>query len=297
MSQVSTIAPAAEDLRFQRSRWDFLYLASRSRLVVIGALICLPIFILAIVGPSISPYDPLSINVLDKLAPPSERHWMGADNLGRDILSRVIFGARVSLEVGTVSVILGLVAGVALGAISGYIGGWLDSLLMRLMDAIQAFPAMLLALVLVAILGPGLFTVMTAVAGIRIPVFARTVRASVLAERQKDYIEAARCLGQREEAILFRHILPNIISPIIVLGTSYFATAIVVEASLSFLGLGVVPPDVSWGTMLSESRQYMERYPWAPLFPGLAISLAVLGFNLLGDGVRDLLDPRLRTIL
>jgi peptide/nickel transport system permease protein len=297
VSQVGAIAPAGEDLRLKRSRWDFLYLASRSRLLVIGALICLPIFTLAIVGPNISPYDPLAINVLDKLAPPSSRHWMGADNLGRDILSRVIFGARVSLEVGIVSVILGLVAGVTLGAVSGYLGGWLDSLFMRLMDAIQAFPAMLLALVLVAIMGPGLVTVMTAVAGIRIPVFARTVRASVLAEREKDYIEAARCLGQREGAILFRHILPNIISPIIVLGTSYFATAIVVEASLSFLGLGVVPPDVSWGTMLSESRQYMERYPWAPLFPGLAISLAVLGFNLLGDGVRDLLDPRLRTIL
>jgi ABC-type dipeptide/oligopeptide/nickel transport system permease subunit len=297
MSQAGAITQALREPRSRKSRWKILRSAFKNRLMLVGSLICLPIVVLAIVGPSVTPYDPLAINVLDKLAPPSGRHWMGADNLGRDILSRVIYGARVSLQVGAVSVVLGLVVGTALGAISGYLGGWVDGLLMRIMDAIQAFPAMLLALVLVAILGPGLFTVMTAVAAIRIPVFARTVRSSVLSEREKEYIDAARSLGKRETFILVRHIMPNIISPIVVLGTSYFAMAIVVEASLSFLGLGVVPPDVSWGTMLNESRQYMERYPWAPLFPGAAISLAVLGFNLLGDGVRDLLDPRLRSAL
>jgi peptide/nickel transport system permease protein len=187
-----------------------------------------------------------------------------------------------------------LVAGFVLGAVSGYSGGALDSALMRLMDAILAFPPILLALVLVAILGPGLYTVMTAVAAIRVPIFARTIRASLLAERERDYIEAARGLGQRDLVILARHLVPNVMAPIIVLATSYFAAGIVVEASLSFLGLGVVPPDVSWGTMLSESREYLQVYPWAPFFPGLAMSLAVLGFNLLGDGVRDLLDPRLR---
>jgi len=151
--------------------------------------------------------------------------------------------------------------------------------------------------VMVAILGPGLLTVMTAVAVLRVPIFARAVRSSVLAERQRDYVEAARAIGQHEAAILGRHILPNVASPIIVLATSYFASGIVVEASLGFLGLGVVPPDVSWGTMLSESREYLEGYPWAVLFPGLALSLAVLGFNLLGDGLRDLLDPHLRSSL
>jgi ABC-type dipeptide/oligopeptide/nickel transport system permease subunit len=248
-------------------------------------------------APVIAPYDPLAMSVRERLAQPSLLHPMGTDDLGRDILSRVIHGARVSYQVGTVSVVLGLVVGAVVGAVAGFVGGFADRLMMRLVDAILAFPAILLALTLVAILGPGLVTVMTAVAVVRIPIFARTVRSSVLGEREREYVTAARSIGVHDAAVLWRHIMPNVIAPIIVLGTSYFATAIVVEASLSFLGMGVVPPDVSWGSMLNESRQYMERYPWAPLFPSLAITLAVLGFNLLGDGIRDLLDPRLRTTL
>jgi ABC-type dipeptide/oligopeptide/nickel transport system permease subunit len=253
--------------------------------------------VVALLAPTIAPYDPQVMNLQDRLRPPSWSHPMGTDVFGRDTLSRVIFGARVSLEVGTVSILLGLVVGFVFGAASGYCGGTLDNGLMRLMDAILAFPPILLALVLMAILGPGLFTVMTAVAAIRVPVFARTIRASLLAEREREYIEAARGIGQRDLLILARHLVPNVMSPIIVLASGYFAAGIVVEASLSFLGLGVIPPDVSWGTMLSESREYLQDYPWAPFFPGLAMSLAVLGFNLLGDGLRDLLDPRLRAIV
>ena len=269
----------------------------RSRLLVVGLAICLPLLVVAAFATTLAPEGPLVMHMVDRLQPPNATHLMGTDGFGRDIASRVIYGARVSLEVGSVSVVLGLVVGVALGAASGYVGGAFDSILMRFMDAVLAFPAILLALVMVAILGPGLLTVMTAVAVLRVPIFARAVRSSVLGERQRDYVEAARAIGQHEAAILGRHILPNVASPIIVLATSYFASGIVVEASLSFLGLGVVPPDVSWGTMLSESREYLEAYPWAVLFPGLALSLAVLGFNLLGDGLRDLLDPRIRSTL
>ncbi len=270
------------------------WVLARSRLALVGLLISLPIAVAALLAPLLAPYDPLVLNIQERLQAPSLSHPMGTDVFGRDTLSRVIYGARVSLKVGTLSVLLGLVAGFVFGAVSGYLGGAFDDVVMRLMDSILAFPAILLALVLVAILGPGLFTVMTAVAAIRVPIFARTIRASLLSERERDYVEAARAVGQRDLRILARHILPNITSPIIVLATSYFASGIVVEASLSFLGLGVIPPDVSWGTMLNESRDYLRNQPWVPFFPGLALSLTVLGFNLLADGVRDLLDPRLR---
>jgi len=211
-------------------------------------------------------------------------------------LSRVVFGARISLQVGIVSVLLGTIVGLIVGAIAGYVGGGIDNVLMSIMDAIYAFPAILLALALVAAFEPGLVTVMTAIAIVRIPIFARTVRSSVLAEREKEYIEAARCIGVNNLGILTKHILPNITAPLIVVTTTYFAAAIVVEASLSFLGLGVPPPQASWGVMLNDGRKYMESMPHVVLYPGIAISLTVLGFNLLGDGLRDVLDPRLRNI-
>jgi len=271
--------------------------ATRSRVALVGVCICVPIVTLAVIAPAVTPYDPQAMHIGERLRPPNASHFMGTDVFGRDILSRVISGDRVSVEVGGISVLLGLVVGSALGAATGYAGGAFDDVVMRLMDAILAFPAILLALVLVAILGTGLFAVMTAVAALRIPIFARTVRGLVLSERTRDYVDAARCIGQRNVLILLRHILPNVVSPTIVLATSYFASGIVIEASLSFLGLGVVPPDVSWGTMLNDSRQVMQLDPWTAIFPGVALSIAVLGFNLLGDGLRDLLDPRLSAAL
>jgi len=254
------------------------------------------VIITALFAELLAPYDPVAINLSERLQPPSAAHWMGTDHLGRDTLSRVVYGARLSLQVGVVSVFLGSILGLVVGAAAGYVGGRTDSILMSVIDAIYAFPAILLAMALVAVFKPGLVTVMTANAIVRIPIFARTVRSSVLTEREKQYVTAARCIGQREWKILARHILPNAATPMIVVTTTYFASAIVVEASLSFLGLGVPPPAASWGTMLNDGRKYMEMMPYVVLFPGIAISLTVLGFNMLGDGLRDLLDPRLNNM-
>ena len=261
-----------------------------------GLGVTIVVVIAAIFAPWIAQYDPVKINLPERLQPPSAAHWMGTDHLGRDTFSRVIYGARISLQVGVVSVFLGSILGLIAGAAAGYLGGRTDSILMSIMDAIYAFPAILLALALVAAFKPGLVTVMTAIAIVRIPIFARTVRSSVLAERGKEYVTAARCIGQREWRILARHVLPNATTPMIVVTTTYFASAIVVEASLSFLGLGVPPPAASWGVMLNDGRKYMEMMPYVVIFPGIAISLTVLGFNMLGDGLRDLLDPRLRNL-
>ncbi len=268
----------------------------RNRLALIGMIITAIVVLTALLAPVLAPYDPLKINLPERLQGPSRGHIMGADHLGRDIFSRVVFGALISLEVGVVAVALGSVVGLIAGAAAGYLGKRTDTVIMALMDAIYAFPAILLALVLVAVFKPSLVTVMTAIAIVRIPIFARTVRASVLAEREREYVQAARSLGQREWVILARHILPNILAPLIVVTTTYFATAIVVEASLSFLGLGVPPPAASWGVMLNDGRKFMEASPHVVIFPGAAISLTVLGFNLLGDGLRDVLDPRLKNL-
>jgi peptide/nickel transport system permease protein len=279
-----------------RTKYTLTMRLMHNRMVVIGAIIALIVILTAIFAPVLSPYDPLEVDLLRRLQPPSREHLMGTDHLGRDVLSRVIYGANISLQVGVVSVALGTVVGLIIGAAAGYLGKGVDTVLMSIMDAIYAFPAILLALALVAAFGQGLVTVMTAIAIVRIPIFARTVRGSVLGEKEKAYIEAARCIGQYEYKILFKHIFPNIISPMIVVTTTYFAAAIVVEASLSFLGLGVPPPEASWGVMLNDGRRFMEAYPHTVIFPGLAISISVLGFNLLGDGLRDVLDPRLRNI-
>lgn len=249
--------------------------------------------VVAILAPLIAPMDPIATNIDERLALPSTSHPFGTDNFGRDILSRVIFGAQISLRVGVTSVVLALMFGLPIGAIASYTGGKVDNVVMRFMDALLAFPSIMLALLLRFVLGPSIESVMIAIAIIRIPIFARTVRSSVLSEREKEYVTAARSIGQSSFMILARHILPNTLAPLIVLSTVLFANAILIEASMSFLGIGTPPPNPSWGTMLSDGREFMQDYPHLVLFPGAAISIAVLGVNLLGDGLRDILDPRL----
>ncbi len=296
MSHQSLVATLETELPRKRLRDRVFFKLLRNPLSLIGMIIATVVIFTAIFADFIAPYDHLEIRLMDRLKPPDSQYLMGTDHLGRDVFSRVVYGARISLQVGIVSVALGTIIGLIAGAAAGYLGKGVDTVIMSIMDAIYAFPAILLALALVAAFGPGLVTVMTAIAIVRIPIFARTVRSSILAEKEKEYIEAARCIGQREIVILARHILPNIVAPIIVVTTTYFAAAVVVEASLSFLGLGVPPPEASWGVMLNDGRRFMEQVPHVVIFPGLAISLTVLGFNLLGDGLRDVLDPRLRNI-
>jgi ABC-type dipeptide/oligopeptide/nickel transport system permease subunit len=247
----------------------------------------------AVFAPALAPTDPIAVSVKDRFALPSAEHLFGTDQFGRDICARVIYGARISVQVGIVSVIFALILGISIGATASYIGGQVDNVVMRVMDALLAFPSIMLALLLRFALGPSITSVMIAIAIIRVPIFARTVRGSVLSHREKEYVEAARAIGQTRLRILFRHILPNTLAPLVVLVTVLFANAIIIEASMSFLGIGTPPPQPSWGMMLSEGRKFMQEHFHVVLFPGMAISLTVLGVNLLGDGLRDVLDPRL----
>ncbi len=266
----------------------------RNKLAILG-MVLLGIFVFcALFAPWIAPYDPTAQDITRRREPPSREHPFGLDEVGRDLLSRVIYGARVSLYVGVASVSLAIIAGTLIGAISGYAGGWVDNVVMRIMDIMLAFPSLLLAIAIVAILGPGLLNMLYAIAFVSIPVYARLVRASVLAARETDYVLAARAIGCSSARILFRHIMPNCLTPIIVQGTLGIATAILDAAGLSFLGLGAQPPTPEWGAMLGQGRGSVFTAPHVVIFPGLAIMLTVLGFNLLGDGLRDALDPRLR---
>jgi ABC-type dipeptide/oligopeptide/nickel transport system permease subunit len=266
---------------------------TENRLALFGAIVVFVMFSVALLAPYLAHHDPSEIAVSDRLAPLSSLHPFGTDQFGRDIFSRVIYGARVSVVVGLIAVSLGLALGVFLGAVSGYFSKVVDNVLMRIVDAIMAFPGILLALALVAVWGPSLASICFAL-GIRyMPSFARLVRASVLKERDKEYVEAAKVQGESDLRVLCRQILPNCTAPLIIQVSLDFAHAIIAESSLSFLGLGLPPPTPSWGNMLDDARTYMTIYPWGAIFPGLAISLAVLGFNFLGDGLRDILDPRL----
>jgi peptide/nickel transport system permease protein len=277
--------------------WETLRLLRYNRLAFMGAVIILLLILLAWVGPALSPHDPIDINMQARLEPPSLEHPFGTDDFGRDVLSRVLSGAWVSLQVGIIAVSISMVVGVLLGAISGYYGGWLDEVTMRLMDVLFAFPAILLAIAILAALGPGIRNAMIAIGIVYTPIFARITRGSVLTVREQVYVKAARAIGCRDRRILFLHILPNVMAPIIVETTLSLAFAILAEAALSFLGLGTQPPDPSWGRMLSESRGYIQDAPWLGVFPGLAIMFTVMGFNFLGDGLRDALDPRMKQVL
>lgn len=259
-----------------------------------GALIVLACIAVALVAPLLAPYGPEETHPNWKLFAPNEYFAFGTDEFGRDILSRVIFGARISLEVGLISVSLALLLGASAGLAAGFLGGWVDDLIMRCMDVLFAFPAILLAIGIMAVLGTGIANAMLAIGIVYAPSFARLGRASVLSLKEMDFVQAARVLGLGELAILMRHVMPNVIGPMIVQTSFSLSTAILTEASLSFLGLGTPPSIPSWGSMLSSSRRYVELDPWPAIFPGVAIMLLVLGFNLFGDGLRDVLDPRLR---
>ena len=266
----------------------------RARMAPFGLIICGLIVFCAVLAPFVAPHEPSRTDIMTSLEGPSRSHWLGTDDLGRDILSRVIYGARISLLVGIVSVAIALFFGAVIGVASGYFGGVLDQVLMRVMDAILSFPALVLAIAIAAVLGAGLAAPMIAIAVVNVPVFARVARGQVLTAREQEFVIAARTLGSNHGRIMFRHILPNIAPPLIVQTSLSVAFAILAEASLSFLGLGVSPPDASWGRMVSEGRQYLQDAPWLVFGPGAAIFLAVMGLNFVGDGLRDALDPRLR---
>jgi peptide/nickel transport system permease protein len=238
--------------------------------------------------------DPIQIDTPRALYSPGLPFLFGSDQYGRDVFSRVVFGSRISLIVGPIAVVIALVPGVAAGLLAGFYGGWLDAILMRVVDIMLAFPGILLALAIVAVLGPSLTSLMIAVGISSIPTYARLTRAAVLTAREQLYVDAARVVGAGDGAILLRHILPNVVAPIIVVGTLGVGAAILVAATLSFLGLGSQPPQPEWGRMLSEGRQYLREQWWIATFPGLAIMLTVLSLNMLGDGLRDALDPRLK---
>ena len=275
----------------------------RNKNVLFGSLIILLLILTAVFAPWIVPMDPQQQNVWERYAPP-QGFWvdgslnfeyaLGADELGRDVLSRLIEGARVSLVVGLVATGISLLFGVVLGAIAGYVGGRVDNVIMRVMDVLLAMPGILLAIAIVAALGPSIVNAMIAIAIVRIPIMARVVRSDVLSLREKEFVEAARALGQNHIIMLFRHILINAWAPALVLATLGMGTAIVAEASLSFLGLGTQPPQISWGRMLSVGREAIRAAPLVTLYPGIAITITVLGFSLLGDGLRDVFDRRIK---
>jgi peptide/nickel transport system permease protein len=272
---------------------SFLRRMARNRFVLAGLLIALVLVGVAILADVLSPYDPGAVDVVGAFKAPSVAHPFGTDRFGRDLLSRVIHGSRVSLGVAFASVVSALIAGSLLGLIAGYTGGVWDSALGRFMDVLFSFPLLLLAIAIAGMLGPGIPNAIAAIAIVYTPFFFRVARGPTLSEREKEYVQAARVTGATGHRILWRHILPNILSPIIVQASVTIAYAILTEASLSYLGLGTPLLTPSWGTTLNEGRTYLQLAPWVSIFPGIAIMLAVLAFNLLGDGLRDALDPRM----
>ena len=272
-----------------------LFLARRHPLGAIGAVIMAVFVFAALFADLISRYDPLAVDAAMSLAPPSAAHWLGADSFGRDVYARIVYGARISLAVGIGSTLLGSALGVVIGLASGYLLGWVDLVTQRVIDILQALPLLVLALVMAAALGPSLETTIVAIAIPLVPYVARVIRANTLALRELPFVEASKTIGMSELRIAVRHVLPNTLAPLIVLATAQLGSAILTEASLSFLGLGIPEPHPSWGRMLSESSaEYVRTAPWLVIFPGLAISLVVFGSNLLGDALRDYLDPRQR---
>jgi peptide/nickel transport system permease protein len=280
----------------ERAEWRrTLQNVLHNRLLIMGLVILIPILVMALFAPALATHDPLKSDAMRRFSPPSAENIFGTDDFGRDVFSRVVYGARISLRVGVLTAIAASIAGICVGALSGYYPV-ADSVLMRTMEGLMAFPGVLLAIVVMASLGPSASNVVIAMSLVYTPRIARLVRAIVLEAKEMEYVEAARAIGVRDLRILALHILPNSLSPVIVQITFCFAWAVLVEAGLSFVGLGTPPPAPSWGTSLAEGRTYVRTAPWLLFFPGIMISLTVLSFNLLGDGLRDLLDPRMRNI-
>jgi len=297
---VSTIDYRAELARAGAnidSRWSAVrFFARRYPLGAVGAAIMAVFVFAAVFAPLITRYDPLSTNAALSLAPPSAAHWLGCDFMGRDVYSRIVYGARISLAVGIGSTLLGGGVGVLIGLVSGYLGGWVDLAAQRLIDILQSLPLIVMALLMAASLGPSLHNTIIAISIALIPSSARIVRANTLSLRELPFVESAKAIGMSDARIAFRHVLPNTLAPLIVLATAQLGATILIEATLSFLGLGVPEPHPSWGRMLSESAaEYVRTAPWLVIFPGVAISAVVFGTNLLGDAVRDMLDPRQRS--
>ncbi|MGQ0569271.1 MAG: ABC transporter permease [Armatimonadota bacterium] len=266
----------------------------RKPLVIAGMLLLMIMALAAILAPMIAPYEPDAQGVADPFAPPSWKTLFGTDQFGRDIFTRVAYGGRISLQIGLVAVAIGGSAGLILGCLAGYVSGWADETIMRVIDIMLAFPGILLAIAVVVVLGPSLYNLMIAVGVGAIPTFSRVVRSSVLEAKERDYVSAARAIGVSDFKIIAQHILPNIMAPFIVLATLDVATAILSGTALSYLGMGAKPPTPEWGLMLAEGKDFIRSAWWVGTFPGLAITVTVIGINLLGDGLRDALDPRLR---
>ena len=290
-----TSEPASAPARRASGFWaDVLHRVVRTRAAVVGDILVGSFLVVALLAPVVAPYNPLKGQLGERLQPPSSVHWLGTDELGRDVLSRILHGARITVQIQLAAVGLALALGTALGLTAGYVGRWVDQLIMRFMDILMAFPGIFLALAIIAALGTGLGNVVIATGIFLVPQFARVVRASILTLKDMEFVQAARALGRGDAALVFRYLLPNSLAPIIVQTSLRMATVLLTASGLSFLGLGVQPPSPEWGAMLSNARSYMITAPHVATMPGLAIMLVVLGFNLLGDGLRDSLDPRLR---
>jgi peptide/nickel transport system permease protein len=277
------------------ARWRWLRLLRRRRIAMIGAILVALNVLVAVFAPVIGRWEPQLLDVKARLAPPTVAHWMGTDDVGRDVWSRVVYGTRLSMLVGGVVMLFSFVGGIIFGLLGGYYRP-LDNVLMRIMDGFMAFPPIILAIALMASLGPSVANVIVALGIVYVPRVARIVRGSVLVIRETPYVEAALALGVPDMLVLARHVLPNCLSPVIVQGTFIFAAAVLGEAALSFLGVGVPPQIPSWGNVLAEGRLYLQQAPWLTLFPGAAIMACILGLNLFGDGLRDLLDPKMQSV-
>jgi peptide/nickel transport system permease protein len=288
MNQVGTTNRLAAMLR------EMAYVFNRNKTSWVGLVILVILTAMALLAPYISLYDPIDQSILQRMKPASAEHWFGTDHFGRDIFSRIIWGGRISLSVGVISVLLGMIIGGSIGLFSGYKGGYLDQIVMGVMDVFMSIPTLLMGLMIVAVLGPSLTNLTLAIALTVAPRFARIARAPTLAVKERDYIEACRAMGFSGTRIMFIHILPNILGDILVMASLWIATAVRIEASLSFLGLGVKPPTPTWGGMIREGFKYIMDAPWISVYPGAVILLAVFAFNMLGDGLRDAIDPKLR---